>query len=103
MPITRIPTRRIVAAVAVGWLGAAALTVTAPDANAYPSCGMGIPSISTPWGGVCDSPPIAPQGQHFHCQWGMGFELCEYRWADNTLAPYPGQVASSHDFGPVLR
>jgi hypothetical protein len=93
-------TRRILAAIAIGWLGAAALTVTAPDAHASPSCGMGVASTTSWFGGFCDSPPVFPAGQHFHCSWGAGFEFCEYRWWDNSLAPQPNGY---DEFGPVLR
>jgi hypothetical protein len=85
--------RRLLAATAVGAvLAAVGLTQCAPPAAAYPACGFGVPSVSTPWGGFCDSQPDGV-GRHYHCQWGMGFELCEYRWADNTPAPAPGFVA----------
>jgi hypothetical protein len=98
--MSRTVVRRLLAFVACGGALAAAALTPAPVANAYPSCGLGILSVSTPWGGFCDTPPIDPQGQHFHCQWGAGFELCEYRWADNTAAPFPGQFAR---IGGVLR
>ena len=30
--------------------------------------------------------PRTPTGQHWHCQWGMGFSTCGWKWADNTDA-----------------
>jgi hypothetical protein len=45
-------------------------------------------AISSPWGGFCDAPAIAT-GQHWHCQWGMGFSMCGWKWADNTDATAP--------------
>ena len=78
----------------LGTLGAAALigcgaALAAPAANAdpYGSCGYGSPS-SWPWGGFCDA-PIIRTGQHWHCQWGMGFSMCGWKWADNTDALAP--------------
>ena len=38
--------------------------------------------------GFCDAPAIAT-GQHWHCQWGMGFSMCGWKWADNTDATAP--------------
>lgn len=86
--------RRMLTLASVGAvLGGVTLAQCAPPAAAqYPACGIGIPSVSTPWGGFCDTPSDGA-GRHYHCQWGMGFELCEYRWADNTPAPAPGFVA----------
>lgn len=61
--------------------------LTAPSAYAYPTCDGGY-QVSSPFGGYCDGFP-EPAGQHWHCQWGFGFSLCEWRWADNTPAPNP--------------
>jgi hypothetical protein len=68
--------------------GGAALNTPAANADPYGSCGYGAPSISSPWGGFCDVPAIAT-GQHWHCEWGLGFSRCGWKWADNTDAPTP--------------
>jgi hypothetical protein len=75
--------RAAVLLVAVLWL----LVVTAPQSRAYPTCDGGY-QVGTPWGGYCDGFPEV-SGQHWHCQWGLGFSLCEWRWGDNTVAPNP--------------
>lgn len=86
--------RRLIILAALGSMIVAAATglLAPPRAHAYPACGLGVPSVSTPWGGFCDTPPDGA-GRHYHCQWGAGFELCEYRWADDSPAPAPGFVA----------
>ncbi len=56
------------------------------------NCGFGATTVSDAWaGGFCDNPAV-PTGQHFHCEWQGGFSTfrsCDWRWADNTLAPPP--------------
>lgn len=83
--------RPILAACVLPWSIVIAALWSA-QAEADPSCGMGIPPISTGIGGYCDTPPLNPQGQHFHCSWSPGIELCEYRWSDGTVAPFPRHI-----------
>ena len=66
--------------------GGAALAAPAANADPYGSCGYGSPSVG---GGFCDAPNMRPTGQHWHCQWGMGFSQCGWKWADNTDALPP--------------
>lgn len=68
-------------------LFAMAVIADAPAAQAYPTCDGGY-LIGSPFGGYCDGIPETT-GQHWHCQWGFGFSVCEWRWADNTPAPNP--------------
>jgi hypothetical protein len=63
------------------------LVFTGPAAHAYPTCDGGY-QVASPFGGYCDGFPEV-SGQHWHCQWGFGFSLCEWRWGDNTVAPNP--------------
>jgi hypothetical protein len=98
--VDNITIRRLLAYAGCGGILALASLSPTPQANANPSCGIGVQSTTSWFGGSCDSPPVFPTGQHFHCSWGAGFELCEYRWYDNSPAPYPRPVPAN--FGPVL-
>jgi hypothetical protein len=96
------PARARQALMKLGWLlvflaalFAATQLLACPQAGAYPACDGGY-QVGTPWGGYCDGIPETT-GQHWHCQWGYGFSLCEWRWADNTPAPNPYLPA-----GPVV-
>jgi hypothetical protein len=59
--------------------GGAALAAPAANADPYGSCGYSSPSISSPWGGFCDAPNMRPTGQHWPCEWGMGFSQCGWK------------------------
>lgn len=50
-------------------------------------------NIVTPFGSYCDSLPWGDTGIHRHCEYVMGWGSCSWRYADNTLAPQPWDVA----------
>lgn len=98
VPMRPRKVQRLDGLVFLGAIGAAAaVMITAPHADARPTCNpyntaaSGGGGAFGGYGEWCDEFPVST-GQHFHCEYGgyIGYGGgCSWRWADNTIAPVP--------------